>query len=104
MKVYIAGPMTGLPEFNYPAFFAAAEVLEERGYEPLNPATAPVCDSWEGYMRHGITQLMQADAVFLLDGYHNSQGARIESALAEKLSIPCYRSIAELTDAAGAAA
>lgn len=38
MKVYISGPMTGLPEFNYPAFFAAAEALEARGYETINPA------------------------------------------------------------------
>ena len=29
--VYISGPMTGLPEFNYPAFFAKAAELRAEG-------------------------------------------------------------------------
>lgn len=31
MKIYIAGPMTGLPEWNFPAFHAAAMVAERQG-------------------------------------------------------------------------
>lgn len=40
-KVYIAGPMTGLPEFNRPAFFAVADRLVSAGDVPLNPAILP---------------------------------------------------------------
>lgn len=40
-KVYIAGPMTGLPEFNYPTFFAAEEYLRSHGAKVMNPAVLP---------------------------------------------------------------
>lgn len=38
MKVYIAGPMSGIPEFNYPAFNTAEGQLFVAGFMPLNPA------------------------------------------------------------------
>lgn len=37
-KIYIAGPMTGLPEFNRPNFHLMATRLEKEGYSVLNPA------------------------------------------------------------------
>lgn len=39
--VYIAGPMSGLPDCNRPAFHAEANHQRERGHIPLNPATLP---------------------------------------------------------------
>lgn len=92
MKLYIAGPMSGLPENNYPAFFAAEEELKAAGHEVLNPARNPKCDSWAGYMRAGITQLMQADGVALLPGWGESEGAIIECTLAIKLGLDVFMS------------
>ena len=37
-RLYVAGPMTGLPDYNYPAFDGAAALLAERGYPVENPA------------------------------------------------------------------
>lgn len=37
-RIYISGPMTGLPDFNFPAFHDAAARLRERGHEVANPA------------------------------------------------------------------
>ena len=36
--VYLSGPMTGLPDFNRPAFHAAAAALRAQGYVVINPA------------------------------------------------------------------
>ena len=88
-RIYIAGPMSNLPDFNYPAFNLEAARLRARGLEVLNPAENPVppCRSWGGYMRMAIAQLIQCDTVVLLDGWEDSRGARIEAHLAEQLEM-----------------
>lgn len=88
-RIYIAGPMTGLPEFNYPAFSRAADRLRASGYHVENPAENPVpaCGTWAGYMRMAITQLVTCDTVALLPGWSDSRGANIEQQLARSLDL-----------------
>ena len=91
MKVYIAGPMSGLPERNYPAFNRATEQLARIGFEPLNPATVDNGGQqrdWQWYMRRSLAMMLTADRVALLPGWENSRGARIEAQLADDLDIP----------------
>ena len=90
-RVYISGPMTGLPEHNRPAFEAARDSLAALGYEVLSPTDAPECDSWEAYMRWDIRLLMTADLVAMLPDWHLSRRAGIERYLADGIGIPVYK-------------
>lgn len=91
--IYIAGPMTGLPEFNYPAFRAAEVELKGRGHGTLNPVDAEKYNrtgapqTWDWYMRHALGMVIRADALCLLPGWHNSKGAQVEVTVAEALSL-----------------
>lgn len=87
MKVYIAGPMTGLPHFNRPAFQQAAINLSFEKHVPLNPAILPDGLSEQDYMAIGLIMLQRAEAIYLLTGWQFSAGARAEHALALKLGL-----------------
>lgn len=88
--LYIAGPMSGLPDSNYPAFFEAEEKLRGAGYDRiLNPART-LCSSgssWQEYMRAALAMVVQADGLAMLPGSHNSPGARLERTVADHLEI-----------------
>jgi hypothetical protein len=88
MKIYLSGPMTGKPDFNYPAFNKAALELEELGYDVENPASNSKQDSWEDYMREALKQMLECDAVALLPGHQFSKGATEEIRIAKMLGIP----------------
>lgn len=89
MRLYLAGPMSGLPDFNYPAFNAAAEKLREAGYEVENPAEHDLQAGlpWQVYLRHAIKRLMDCDAVATLPAWEHSKGARLEVLIAERLAM-----------------
>lgn len=89
MRIYLSGPMTGIPEFNYPAFNQAAAQLREKGYEVENPAENPAPESgaWVDWMRLAIKQMADCDTIVLLDGWQKSKGALIELKLAGDLGL-----------------
>ena len=91
-RIYIAGPMSGLPDYNYPAFNAAAEQLRAAGWVVENPAEnePPACGTWAGWMRLGIAQLIRCDAVALLPGWSTSRGAMLEHYIALQLGLRFY--------------
>lgn len=90
MRIYISGPMTGLPQLNYPAFNTAAELLRAEGFEVENPAEnpEPECRSWVGYMRLALVQISRSDGLLLLPGWLDSKGARLELHIAQQLGLP----------------
>lgn len=87
--VYISGPMSGLPESNYPAFNRAAEHISAMGYAVENPAEnpEPACKSWAGYMRLALAQLVRCDISVRLPGWENSRGAVVENDIANILGL-----------------
>jgi hypothetical protein len=91
--LYIAGPMSGLPELNYPAFFKAEEDLRAAGYRRiLNPARAvcPTDSDWHIWMRSGIDMVLRSEGVALLPGHQISRGARLERYVAQALGMPVH--------------
>ncbi len=89
MKIYLAGPMTGLPELNFPEFHACAEKLRAAGHVVINPAeinTDPEA-RWADCMRADIRELVLCEAIALLPGWMESRGARLERHIAVQLGM-----------------
>ena len=79
--IYIAGPMTGYPEFNFPAFHAAATRWRSMGYHVTNPAEnhgGRLDLAWEEYLATAIPQVIACEAVAVLPGWQASRGACLE--------------------------
>lgn len=104
-RIYLAGPMTGLPDFNYPAFHAEAARLRQLGYHVENPAenNAPADTTWSGYLRLALAQLITCDSIAMLPGWHNSEGACLEYHVASKLGMQAHTA-SQITEPARSAA
>lgn len=99
--IYIAGPMTGLKDFNRDSFYLAELALKEQGHEVRNPACLPTdWTRYEDYVEVSLAMLGQCEAAVFLPGSENSKGAQIERDLAERRSIPDHSQLlAEVWDA-----
>ncbi|WP_417669474.1 DUF4406 domain-containing protein [Pseudoalteromonas tetraodonis] len=86
-KIYIAGPMTGLPNFNREAFNTMAEVILRNGNIPLNPATLPAGLEQNEYMDICFAMVRAAEQVVFLSGWGESEGAQAEYAYSKKLGL-----------------
>lgn len=88
-RVYIAGPMTGYADLNFPAFHAEAKALRVAGLEVINPAEINVDPKmgWSTCMRADIAQLVTCDRIHLLPGWSNSKGASLEHHIASTLGL-----------------
>jgi hypothetical protein len=86
--LYLAGPMTGYPDWNFPLFNRTAADLRRLGYRVLNPADNGLDETdWTVCMRRAIAMLIQADALALLPGWQESKGARLEHIIASALGM-----------------
>jgi len=88
-RLYLAGPMTGFEDFNFPAFNKMAADLRGRGYDVENPAEHGVVDGadWADYMAYDLTRLGLCGQVAVLPGWENSKGARLEVHIARELGM-----------------
>lgn len=94
LKWYIAGPMSGMIEFNHPAFHKMERYLRSIGVsEILNPAKIGDGDTskpYNYYMREALKLVADCDAMVFLDGWFHSKGACLEYNCAHVLGLPCY--------------
>lgn len=88
-RIYIAGPMTGLPDWNRPAFNAAAAQLTEAGYRVWNPVGNGVALSaeWHHHLRADLRALTLCGRLALLPGWTKSKGACLEEHIARQLGM-----------------
>lgn len=88
-RVYISGPITGMPEENKPAFAAEAVRLLALGYQVENPADVVLPDgaTWADFMRADIPLLLACTHIRMLDGWTMSKGARLEHHIAISLGL-----------------
>jgi hypothetical protein len=101
VKIYIAGPMRGIPEFNFPVFHEAARLLRAAGHHVFSPAEfdtmfSPITEDSNGLVEaHPIHDYIRRDAhviinelkppkdgLVMLAGWEHSKGAYAERALA----------------------
>lgn len=84
-KVYISGPMTGIENYNRPAFNLAALELHNMGAVVINPHRHPLGLEYEQYMAYAMLDVEHCDCVVCLAGYSKSPGAVREIAKAMEL-------------------
>lgn len=96
-KYYLSGPMTGLPEYNFPAFIKAADELRAAGIMVVGAhevdhgvhtgaGTQPYVD----YIRGDLKEELACDGIIMLPGWTKSKGASLELEIAQCLEYPVY--------------
>ncbi len=98
--LYVAGPMTGYPECNYPAFMAASWKLRNAGFRVWNPAERVDSKTARHYvdlLRDDLKGLLECDGLAVLPGWEFSIGARNEVMVAGVLRMP-VKTVAEWLD------
>lgn len=98
MRIYIAGPMRNRQFYNFPAFHEAEQHLTDLGYEVVSPARLdieagflmahlpddhdwnemPPGMDYEETMTRDLAALDACDAIYMLRGWLDSQGAKRE--------------------------
>ncbi len=110
-RAYVAGPMRGIPYFNFPAFLNTTAELRERGWEVFNPAEQDVEAYGDAFwkenlfgdvgkakfeygfslreaLRKDLSWICEnANTIVMLPGWEQSAGAKVEHALAVTLDL-----------------
>ena len=89
-KLYVSGPMSNYPGYNFDAFAEAASQLRTAGYQVEDPGEFGVADgwSWFDYMRKDLMIVCQVDGIATLPDWQCSRGACAEVEVAHILHIP----------------
>lgn len=100
-KIYIAGPVTGMPQLNHHAFVDAASALHELGFEAVNPHT--LCrhvhpDDWHTALKICLHNIVWCNGIYMLQGWQNSRGATLERSVAMQLNIPVFYHLHQLQE------
>lgn len=106
LRLYLAGPMRGIPQYNFPEFDRVTKLLRDSGHRVFNPAEFdrevlgikefPNDTDWSQFpvgmeptetMLADLRMLSKCDGVALLDGWGKSRGAQCETYFANFVGI-----------------
>lgn len=112
MRVYLGGPMSGVPQFNLPAFDAAEADLLGRGLDVVPPAdlhdpdvrplalASPDGDvsklpkkmTWGAFLANDVRLIADGgiEAIVVLSGWTGSRGARLETFVGRLCGLPVF--------------
>lgn len=114
---YLAGPMRGIPQFNFPKFIRAAEVAREQGMIVVSPVEldqeenagfdaslssedgvlTEQQNTWGQYLGRDVEIVAdQCEGVIFLAGWEASQGARLEAYVSLTLGFEEYYHFVEV--------
>ena len=99
MKIYISGKISGTDLTETRKRFASvAKAMKRLGYEPVNPLENGLSehDTWEAQIAKDIADLLQCKAIYMLQGWQDSKGARIEHYIAIEIGLPIMYEIEKL--------
>lgn len=97
MRVYLAGPMSSMPQMNFPAFYTAAVRLRELGWDVVSPAelddeqdaaialrseTHPT-KTWGDFLARDVKIIADGgiEGIVFLPRWWQSRGARLEATI-----------------------
>lgn len=98
LTYYISGPMTGIDDYNFPAFQRVTEALRAQGKVVVSPhevqhpdGGVPGSLSREDYLRGDLLAMLQhCNAIVVLTGWQGSWGAKLEIHVAEMLKYKAF--------------
>jgi hypothetical protein len=113
MKYYLAGPMSGHPQFNYPLFDSVSAALRERGLDITSPAEMDIDEvreaamknmtgkmdennavsgeTWGDFLARDVKLIAdELNAIILLPEWETSKGARLEAFVAINCGYPAF--------------
>jgi hypothetical protein len=103
MKAYLAGPMSNIPQFNFPEFFRVGELLRSQGWNIVSPAELDDHDdkgaalkskdgdpnnrdamggkTWGDFLARDVKLIADTgiEAIIFLPGWETSKGAKLEA-------------------------
>lgn len=118
MRLYVSGPMTGIPHFNFPAFKFATDWLRVKGHDVWSPAEMDLQEGidpsssgavqdprqYAGFLARDIRVIAEneIEGIVVLPGWKKSGGAKTEVAFGLALGLPIFTldggTLAELPD------
>ncbi len=92
-RIYLSGPITGMPNHNIEAFQLEQDYYESQGYEVINPLKnfgGNLSLTRAEYMRQDIEHLLNCECVAMLPGWEESPGARLEYCIAKEINLTVF--------------